>query len=499
MRPAFSAGRTKTLGRYRKKKRRRIVGDITGFMKYTRQDLTKEPVQIRKKHWKEFTKLPVEASLCQQGARCMDCGVPFCHWGCPIANLIPDWNDLVFKGRWQEAFERLYETNNFPEFTGRVCPAPCEDSCVLAINQPAVTIKNIELAIVEKAYEKGWVTPRPPARRTGRKIAVVGSGPSGLACADQLNKAGHLVTVYEKNEEIGGILTLGIPDFKLEKKIVKRRVNLMSQEGVIFKTNAHVGVNVSAKRLKEEYDALVLCGGAESPRDLNVPGRELQGVYQAMFYLMQQNRRNQGKIISAKEEVTAKGKRVIVLGGGDTGSDCVGTANRQGAKSVKQFELLPALPKERKEDNPWPYWAFIKRTSSSQEEGVEQDYCVMTKSLSGENGKLKKLHAVRLEFGPPDPKTCRMSMKEIPGSEFEVECDLVILAMGFLGPVKNGLIGELNVTLDERGNVKTGEDRMTNIPGIFSAGDMRRGQSLVVWAINEGRHAAKCVHGWLTA
>jgi glutamate synthase (NADPH/NADH) small chain len=473
------------------------VGDIKGFMKYDRQEFKKEPVEARKKHWKEFyTYLPDE-ELRKQGARCMDCGVPFCQSGCPIGNIIPDWNDLVYRDRWQEAIERLLKTNNFPEFTGRICPAPCENACVLAINQNPVTIKNIEVAIIDRAYEKGWIKPQPPPFRTGKKVAVIGSGPAGLACADQLNKAGHRVTVYEKSEAIGGLLTLGIPDFKLEKWIVERRVQRMREEGVVFVTNAHVGVNTSAKEIKEKYDCLVLCGGAENWRDLPIPGRELEGVYQAMIYLPQQNRINMGQHINSTQRITAEGKKVVVLGGGDTGSDCVGTANRQGAISIKQFELLPEPPKERSGDNPWPQWAFIKRKSTSHEEGVEQDYAIMTKRLSGENGKLKKLHAVRLRFGPKDPKTGRSNMEEIPCSEFEVECDLLLLAMGFLGPVKKGMLEELGVNLDERTNVKTDENKMTNIPGIFAAGDMRRGQSLVVWAIDEGRKAAACVDRYL--
>ena len=475
------------------------MGDVKGFMKYGRQDFTKQPAAERVKHWKEFTKNLPDEELRKQGARCMDCGVPFCQRGCPIGNIIPDWNDLVYRGRWQEAIVRLHKTNNFPEFTGRICPAPCENSCTLAINQPAVTIKNIEVAIIDKAYEMGWVKPRPPQTRTNKKVAVVGSGPSGLACADQLNKAGHQVTVFEKNEVIGGLLILGIPDFKLEKWIVERRVKRMMDEGVIFRTGAHVGVNVSAKELRQRFDAVILCGGAENPRELQVPGRELKGVYQAMDYLPQQNRFNRGVKIDFDKRISAEGKRVIVLGGGDTGSDCVGTANRQGARSVKQYELLPEPPQERVRDNPWPQWALIKRRSTSHEEGVGQDYCIMTKSLSGENGELKKLHAVRLEFWPPDPKTGRAPMNEVPGSQFSVDCDLLLLAMGFLGPLKSGMIEELNLALDGRGNVKTDENKMTSVDGIFSAGDMRRGQSLVVWAIREGREAADHVHNWLVA
>lgn len=475
------------------------MGDVNGFMKYGREDLVKEPVPMRKQHWSEFTKLPEEKILCQQGARCMNCGVPFCHWGCPIANVIPEFNDLVFNGRWQEAAEYLLATNNFPEFTGRLCPAPCENSCVMAINQPAVTIRNIELAIIERAYQEGWIKPQPPLVRTGKTVAIIGSGPSGLACADELNKLGHAVTVFEKNETIGGLLALGIPDFKLEKTIIARRIDRMEKEGVQFKTKVNVGVDISVKKLKKEFNAVVLAGGAEEARGLTVPGAELEGVYQAMTYLMQQNRINRGERIDPKKRITAKGKNVIVLGGGDTGSDCVGTANRQGAKSVKQFEILPRPSEVREADNPWPQWAFIYRKSSSQEEGVTQDFCVLTKRLSGKDGKLTTLHGVRLEYGAKDPVTGRRPMKEIPGSDFEVECDLLILAMGFLSPVKKGMIEELSVALDERGNVKTNTNYMTSVDGVFAAGDMRRGQSLVVWAIDEGRKAAQGVHQWLVA
>jgi len=474
------------------------MGDVKGFLTYLREELIKEPVSVRKQHWKEFIRLPSEPSLRQQGARCMDCGVPFCHWGCPTAALSPEWNDLIYKGRWKEAFERLSLTNNFPEFTGRLCPALCESSCVLGINQPAVSIRNIELAIVEKAYEEGWVVARPPLKRSGKKVAIVGSGPSGLACADQLNKFGHNVEVFEKNETIGGLLALGIPDFKLEKWVIERRVAIMQKEGIVFHVHAHVGDEISLKDLQKKYDAVVLCGGAEQPRPLNVPGAELQGVYQAVHYLIQQNRVNAGQRIESKARMMAYGKNVIVLGGGDTGSDCVGTANRQGAKSVKQFEILPRPPEARAEDNPWPQWALIYRKSSSQEEGVVQDYCIMTKSLSGQNGKLQKLHAVRLEYGPKDPVTGRRPMKEIPGSEFEIPCDFLVLALGFLGPVKKGLLEELPIVLDERGNVKADENYMTNVQGIFSAGDMRRGQSLVVWAIDEGHKAALSVNQWFS-
>lgn len=475
------------------------MGDVKGFMKYNRQEFKKEPVADRLKHWKEFTKLLPDKEIKEQGARCMDCGVPFCQSGCPIGNIIPDWNDLVYRDRWQDAIERLHKTNNFPEFTGRVCPAPCENSCVLSINQPAVTIKNIEVSIIERAYDEGWIKAHPPKQRTGKKVAVIGSGPAGLACADQLNKKGHKVTVYEKNEVVGGLLTLGIPDFKLEKWVVERRVKLMHQEGVNFKTGVNVGVDINAMELKDKYDAIVLCGGAEDARDLPIPGRELEGVYQAMHFLPQQNRRGELNLhVDSKESITAKGKKVVVLGGGDTGSDCVGTSNRQGAASVKQFELMAVPPDKRAPDNPWPNWALIFRTSTSHEEGCERDYCILTKKLSGENGKLKKLHCVRLEFGPKDPATGRSPMKEIPGSDFEVDCDLLLLAMGFMGPVKKGMIEQLGVEIDARGNVKSNANKMTSVPGVFTAGDMTRGQSLVVWAIHEGRTAAEGVHQFLS-
>jgi len=473
------------------------MGDVTGFMKYDRQDFDKQAVEERLNHWNEFIQPLSEEALRTQGSRCMDCGVPFCQSGCPIGNIIPDWNDLVFHDRWKEAMERLSKTNNFPEFTGRICPAPCENACVLGINCAPVSIKNVEVSIVERAYQEGWLKPQSPKQRLGKKVAVVGSGPAGLACADQLNHKGYTVTVYEKNEVLGGLLTLGIPNFKLDKGVVERRLKRMSEEGVKFKTQVNVGVDISAEELKQKYEAVVLCGGAEQPRNLPVPGRELKGVYFAMQFLTQQTRVVLGQKVSAEERIDAKGKNVVVLGGGDTGSDCVGTSNRQGAKSVKQFELLPCPPKERAEDNPWPNWALIERTSTSHEEGVERDYCIMTKALSGENGELKKLHAARLEFGPKDLVTGRQEMKEIPGSEFEVEADLVFLAMGFLGPVKTGLLEDFGVELNERGNIKADQHKMTSVPGVFTAGDMTRGQSLVVWAIQEGRAAAKGVHKYL--
>jgi glutamate synthase (NADPH/NADH) small chain len=473
------------------------MGEPKGFLRYSRQDHVKQPAQERLKHWDEFTVLPAETDLQKQGGRCMDCGIPFCQWGCPISNIIPSWNDLVYRGQWKDAVERLHKTNNFPEFTGRICPAPCENSCTLSINNPAVTIKNIELAIIERAYADHVIKPEPPRSRSGIKVAVVGSGPSGLACADQLNKKGHKVTVYEKNEYIGGLLTLGIPNYKLEKTVVERRVKRMEDEGVVFKTGVHVGVDMDPAEVRKQYDAVVLCGGAEQPRDIPIPGRELKGVYFAMDYLSQQTRRVLGTKIDPKQEISAKGKRVVVLGGGDTGADCVGTANRQGAVSVKQFELLPKPPAERAGENPWPQWALIYRTATSHEEGCERDYSISTKKFTGENGGLKKIHAIRLDWSEKDPATGRPKMKEIAGSEFEVECDLVFLALGFLGPVKAGLLEKFGVELDGRGNVKADENKMTTVPGVFTAGDMTRGQSLVVWAINEGRAAAEGVHNYV--
>ncbi len=473
------------------------MGEVTGFMKYARQEFEKLPVVERIKHWNEFIQILENKEMSKQGARCMDCGVPFCQSGCPIGNIIPDWNDLIFHNRWKEAIALLHKTNNFPEFTGRICPAPCENACVLGITNDPVSIKNIEVAIIEQAYKEGWIRTQSPKKRINKKIAIIGSGPSGLACADQLNKKGYHVTVFEKNEVLGGLLTLGIPNFKLEKSVVARRLKLMEEEGVKFKTKINVGVDLSAADLKSKYDAIVLCGGAEQPRDLPVPGRELKGIYFAMEFLTQQTRRILNQKISADKRIDAKDKNVIVLGGGDTGSDCVGTANRQGARSIKQFELLPRPPKEREKDNPWPNWALIERTSTSHEEGVERDYGIMTKSFSGENGVLKKIHAVRLEFGEKDPLTGRRDMKEIYGSEFELDVDLVFLAMGFLGPVKSKLIKDLDLELDGRGNVKADKNKMTNVSGVFTAGDMTRGQSLVVWAIHEGRTAAEGVDRYL--
>ncbi len=475
------------------------MGEVRGFLKYDRRETENELILDRIKHYSEFTQPLSEEVLKSQGARCMDCGIPFCQSGCPVDNIIPDWNDLIYNDRWEDAFKRLQRTNNFPEFTGRICPAPCEDSCVLAINQPAVTIKNIEKSIIEKAFKNGFVTPNPPEVRNGKKVAVVGSGPSGLACADQLNKEGYTVTIFEKNEMIGGLLALGIPDFKLDKKIIKRRTDILEAEGIVFKTKVNVGVDKKLSELKKEFNAVVLCGGSEKPRDLVIENRDLDGIHYAMDYLTQQNRINAGREITDQKIITAEGKNVVVIGGGDTGSDCIGTAIRQGAKSVTNLELMPLPPEERSKDNPWPEWAQVERISSSHEEGSTREYSVLTKSFAGNNGVLEKVNAVRVKFGLKDPKTGQRKMSEIPNSDFEIQADLVLLAMGFLGPHKNNLLEELKIELDNRSNVVTDSTYMTNVEGIFSAGDMRRGQSLVVWAISEGRKAAQAVDTYLSS
>jgi len=472
------------------------LGEVKGFTKYKRKNIKKESVTKRLTHWNEFIKPLSLAEAQDQGARCMDCGTPFCQFGCPIDNIIPDWNDFVYKGKMEEAYHRLTLTNNFPEFTSRVCPAPCENSCVLEINNPPVAIKNIERIIIDEAFKNGWVKIKQSNKRTGKKIAIVGSGPAGLACADELNKKNHEVTVFEKNEMPGGLLTFGIPEFKLEKKVVLRRVKLLEEEGVTFKTNCEIGKDIKLSKLLNDFDAVVLSGGAENPRDLPIAGRELEGIHFAMDFLTQQNRRLLDYSFSAKP-ISAKGKNVIVIGGGDTGSDCIGTSNRQGAKSVTSLELMPQLPNDRNSNNPWPQWAFIDRVSTSHEEGCEKYFGVLTKKFSGKNGKLKKLHLVKVEFIQSEDKTQRPTMNEIKDSGFTIDADLVFLAMGFLGPKKNKLLTELKVELDERGNVKTDSKKMTNIPGLFAAGDMRRGQSLVVWAINEGRKAAENINKYL--
>ena len=482
------------------------MGAIKGFMEFGREGPAGRPIEERLKDQKECYSPFPEEKFKEQGARCMDCGVPFCQSesGCPLGNLIPDWNDMVYRGRYNEAVELLLKTNNFPEFTGRICPAPCEGACVLGITEPAVTICNIEEMIAEKGFEEGFIKAKPPQSRTGKNIAVVGSGPAGLACAAQLNSVGHEVTVFEKDDRIGGLLMYGIPHFKLDKEIVKRRITLMKEEGIIFKTGVNIGVDKPANELKEEYDAVVLCGGSQKPRDLLVEGRDLDGIHYAMEFLPQQNKRNEGDVIPNDISITAKDKNVLIIGGGDTGSDCVGTSLRQGAKSLVQFELLPEPPRSRTDNNPWPQWPKVFRVSSSHEEanmreGKEKitEYCVATKKFTGKNGKVTKIHGIKLAFGDPDPKTGRAFMNEVPDSEFEMDVELVLLAMGFVHPIHEGMVQELNLKLDERQNVFCDENKMTSEEGVFVAGDMTRGQSLVVWAIAEGREAARSVDKFL--
>lgn len=471
------------------------MGKITGFMEYERETPQRRPVAERICDWKELYKDFPEDELKKQAARCMDCGVPFCHMGCPLGNLVPFWNDMIYKGRWKDALDLLLSTTSFPEFTGRVCPALCEASCVLNIDNNPVTVRQIELEIVERGFREGWIKPEPPAKRTGKKVAVVGSGPAGLAAAQMLNKAGHTVTLFEKSDKMGGILMYGIPDFKIEKHIVRRRIDLMAAEGIIMKPNVNVGVDIKAADLLKDFEAVCLTGGSMKPRDLSVPGRDLKGVHFAMEFLVQQNKKNAGMTFSEDQDITAKGKKVVILGGGDTGADCVGTAVRQGALSVYQYELLPKPPESREADNPWPQWPRILRTSSSHEEGGIRDYCIQTRSFSGEGGKVKKLNAVRVEWKKDDKGN--MQMKEVPGSDFEQDVDLVLLAMGFVSPVHEGLLDNLGVKYDARGNVAVNSDMQTSVEKVFSAGDMSRGQSLVVWAIRDGRAAAKGIDKYL--
>jgi glutamate synthase (NADPH/NADH) small chain len=467
------------------------MGKVTGFLEIQREQPTRRKTDERIQDWFEIYEPFPEEKQRQQGARCMDCGVPFCHTGCPVNNLIPDWNDLVYNSRWEAAIRRLHSTNNFPEFTGRICPAPCEAACVLGINQPPVSIKLIERSIVERGWDEGWIHPEPPEQATGKRVAVVGSGPAGLAAAQQLRRAGHSVTVYEKADRIGGLLRYGIPNFKLEKHILDRRIEQMRAEGVNFIVNAHVGVNVPVEALTAHYEAILLCGGAEQSRDLNIPGRELKGIHFAMEFLPQQNRRNEGDIVDPSIAILATGKRVLIIGGGDTGADCLGTSLRQHARSVHQFEIMPKPPDERAASTPWPLWPMQLRTESSHEEGGIRDWSINSIRFTGdENGNLKQLHAVRV--GPP-PK-----FEPIAGAEFTLDVDLVLLAMGFLGPVRSGMIEQLGLALDNRGNIAT-TNFMSSVDGIFAAGDMRRGQSLVVWAIAEGRKAAAAVDAYLSA
>jgi glutamate synthase (NADPH/NADH) small chain len=470
------------------------MGKITGFMEFERLSEPYEPPQERVRHWREFIAHLTDEQAGVQGARCMDCGTPFCMSGCPVNNIIPDWNDLVYKQDWERAIETLHSTNNFPEVTGRVCPAPCEAACTLNINNDPVGIKSLEHAIADKAFENGWVRAQPPEHKTGRRVAVIGSGPAGLACAQQLARAGHDVTVFEKSDRIGGLLRYGIPDFKMEKHLIDRRIEQMRAEGVEFRTNQHVGLDVACEALVAEYDALVLSGGAEKPRDLPLPGRDLAGVHFAMEFLPQQNKVVAGDRVP--QQILATGKHVVVIGGGDTGSDCVGTSNRHGAKSVTQFELLPQPPEQENKPLVWPYWPVKLRSSSSHEEGCQRDWAVATKRFEGRNGQVEKLIAARVAWQKDD--NGQMVMREMPGTEFELEADLVLLAMGFVGPVHDGLLTDLGVAKDPRGNVLADTDSYrTSIPKVFAAGDMRRGQSLVVWAIREGRQCARAVDEFL--
>ncbi len=467
------------------------MGKTTGFKEFDRETTPRRPVAERVNDWFEIYQDFPEEKLRTQGARCMDCGVPFCHTGCPVNNLIPDWNDLVYNGRWKEALRQLHSTNNFPEFTGRICPAPCEAACVLGINEPPVTIKNIEKNIVERGWAEGWIQPEPPKFRSGKKVAVVGSGPAGLAAAQQLNRAGHWVTVYEKADRIGGLLRYGIPEFKMEKHVLDRRLEQMEAEGVKFVTDAHVGKTVPVDDLQREFDAILLAGGAEAGRDLNVPGRELKGIYYAMEYLPQANKRGQDDKLDPALDILANGKRVIIIGGGDTGADCLGTAHRQKPISVHQFEIMPQPPAERAPQTPWPLWPMQLRIEGAHEEGGIRQWSVATTKFTGDaNGNVKQLHGIQV--GPP-PK-----FEPIPGTEFVMDVDLVLLAMGFTGPVRNGMIEQLGVKLDARGNVEANGDFMSSVPGVFAAGDMRRGQSLVVWAIAEGRKAAASIDKYLS-
>jgi glutamate synthase (NADPH/NADH) small chain len=471
------------------------MGKITGFMEFDRKDEAYAPVKDRIKNYKEFTSPLKEEELKNQGARCMDCGIPFCHSGCPLGNLIPDFNDAVYQGKWEKAAKILHSTNNFPEFTGRLCPAPCEEACVLGINEDPVSIENIEKNIVETAFKNGWVIPEPPLNRTEKTVAVIGSGPAGLAAAQQLNRAGHTVTVFERDEKAGGLLRYGIPDFKMEKHVIDRRLEVMEKEGIQFKTGVHVGVDVTAEELKNEFDAIVLCGGATVRRNLPIPGADLKGVVQAMDFLPQNNRKVDG-IPFKGENLSAKGKNVIVIGGGDTGSDCIGTSIRHGATSVVNFEIMPKGTPERPEGQPWPFWPMRLRTSTSHKEGAERVFSISTKKFVGdENGNLKGLVTTEVVWEKAPGQ--RPVLKEVEGTEKEWECDLALLALGFTGS-ETTIADQLGLEMDPRTNIKASAvNYKTNVPGVFVAGDQRRGQSLIVWAISEGRQAAHHVDTYL--
>lgn len=468
------------------------MGKTTGFKEYKRKTAKKRPVKDRIKDYKQIYLPMKEEELKEQGARCMECGTPFCSWGCPLGNLMPDFNDMVYNDDFESAFKRLYLTSNFPEFTGRVCPALCEGACTLGVNSDPVAIKELELGIIEKAFKENYIKPNPPKVRTGKNVAIVGSGPAGLAVAAELNSVGHTVTVFERHDRIGGLLRYGIPDFKLEKEVVDRRINLMEEEGIIFKTNTDIGNNYDVKELKENFDAVVLCGGSTVPRDLSIEGRDLEGIYFAVDFLTYINKKVAGDNV---KPIDVKDKNVLVIGGGDTGSDCIGTSIREGAKNVYQFEIMPKPPEERDETMPWPLYPRTLKTSTSHEEGSIREWCTETKKFIGENGKIKAIEAVKVEWGKDE--SGRFVPKEVEGSRFTREIDLVLLAMGFVHPQHEGLINSLGLQLDNRGNVCADENHMTSVKGIFTAGDMRRGQSLVVWAINDGRQAAKAVDEYL--
>lgn len=470
------------------------MADPQGFLKVTRELPKARDPRERIGDYKEIYLPFSETKTLDQASRCMDCGIPFCHNGCPLGNIIPEFNDAVYNEEWEEAYQILASTNNFPEFTGRICPAPCETACVLGINQPAVAIEHIEKSIIEKAFDQGFVKPQPPAHRTGKKVAVIGSGPSGMAAAAQLNKAGHSVTLFERNDKIGGLLRYGIPDFKLEKDVIDRRLEVMEAEGIMFRTNANVGGNVSVEELKA-FDAICLCGGSTIPRDLDVPGRNLDGIHFAMEFLEQSNRRVAGEVIDPDRSIMATDKHVVVIGGGDTGSDCVGTSNRHGATSVTQIELLSKPPETRSPDTPWPNWPMILRTSSSHQEGGDRHWSLLTRAFKGADGKVTGIELVDIKWDK-DPTTGKFGFEEVSGSSREIPCDLALLAIGYLHPQHAGLLDQLGVEYDERGNVMTNQYQ-TNIDNVFSAGDMRRGQSLVVWAISEGREAARAIDTYL--